>query len=138
MQKLALVSCVSVKGKYKTEAQYLYMSTWFNKAKAYVLKNYDIWAILSAKYGLLLPETTIAPYNQTLNTYLKNKRIEWAKRVNEQLYTAYPAKNTSIYLFAGYKYREFLVPMLKKGGYIVDIPLERMQIGQQLQWFTLQ
>lgn len=48
-------------------------SDLFSKAYAYCTKKYGVVAILSAKYGLLFPNDTIEPYDETLNR-MKAKR----------------------------------------------------------------
>src|SRR3546814_2674569 len=47
-------------------ARDLYASPWFQKARAYVERQGGAWFILSAKHGLIAPETVIARYDETL------------------------------------------------------------------------
>lgn len=58
-------------------AKDLYISDWFVKARAYVEQAGDEWFILSAEYGLVSPETVIAPYERTLNTMGIAERRAW-------------------------------------------------------------
>jgi methionyl-tRNA formyltransferase len=65
---LGLVSCAKSKRSYPCTAKEMYQpSDLFRKAYGYAVKRYDLVAILSAKYGLLLPDEVIEPYDLTLN-----------------------------------------------------------------------
>ncbi len=68
-------------------ARDLYVSDWFVKARAYVERTGIDWCILSAEYGLLDPESVIAPYERTLNTMGVVERRAWASKVLGQLQT---------------------------------------------------
>ena len=78
---LCLVSCVSVKQPCAAPAAELYVSPWFRKARACVEAIGCPWYILSAKYGLVDPHSTIDPYNLTLKTMPVNRRRTWASGV---------------------------------------------------------
>ena len=58
-RKIALVACVSRKTPGPLPAQDLYVSDWFRKASAYARRVADEWYILSAKHGLVSPDTVI-------------------------------------------------------------------------------
>lgn len=128
-----LVSCVSVKKTSKAAAADLYISSWFKKAKAYTVERADVWFILSAKYGLVRPDTLVEPYEKTLNAMRKKERLEWADNVMKSILS-----NTTIgdhvVLLAGARYREFLADKLSQLGYTVEAPLANMGIGEQLSW----
>src|SRR5579859_969812 len=112
MKTIYLVSCVSEKRALDLPAEQLYCSDWFQKARSYVLrriKDGDEWRILSAKYGLLHPNTKVAPYNETLNDMRKSQRVDWSRRVINELRCALQAGDIVVFL-AGQKYREFLEP----------------------------
>lgn len=130
-----LVSCVGTKVELPTKAKDLYVSDWFKKARKYVERaGGPCWFILSAEYGLVNPETVIAPYEKTLNTMGIAARREWAKRVIRQMELSLPSCD-EIVVFAGARYREFLMDYLLKRANRVTVPLEGLRIGEQLSWF---
>jgi len=131
---VALVSCVSLKLSEAVPAMDLYCSSWFKKAKKYVMRNYKKWFILSAEYGLVDPSVIISPYEKTLNKMKKIDRIKWAERVFNQIQKEDRIRKR-IDVFAGSRYREFLLPLLETDGYEIGIPLKGLKIGEQLQWF---
>ncbi|TVP63447.1 MAG: hypothetical protein EA343_08015 [Nodularia sp. (in: Bacteria)] len=135
MNSITLISCVGKKQSHSCPAQDLYQSTWFLKARAYVERQQWDWYILSAKHGFLHRDKIIEPYNQTLNKMPIFERKLWAEQVFADICQVLP-KESLIKIFAGLKYREFLVPCLKQIGYTVEIPLEPLKIGQQLAWFN--
>lgn len=119
-----LVSCVGKKRDTACPAKDLYVSDWFIKAREWAENNGKRWFILSAKHGLLHPDTIIEPYEKTLNTMPAEGRRAWAGHVSSAL-SALPGR---LVCLAGRKYWEHITVEL-------DIPLEGMGIGQQLAWF---
>lgn len=91
------------------------------------------WYILSAKYGLVHPDTEIAPYDETLNRMGVAQRREWAARVETQMDEMLPDAD-EVVIFAGKKYREFLENYLRLRFNSVTVPMEGLRIGQQLSW----
>ena len=87
------------------------------------------------KYGLVHPDKKIAPYDKTLNTMGADERRAWAAKVLKAL-TPCLAGVKSVVFFAGTKYREFLVPELRRRGIVVHVPMEGLRIGEQLAWLT--
>ena len=130
---LCLVSCVSVKCPIPARARDLYTSPWFRKARACIEALGCRWYILSAKYGLVDPNSTIDPYNQTLKTMSVNQRRAWASGVIEHL-APHVADINSVAFLAGRAYREFLEPELRRRGLTIHVPMEGLGIGRQLSW----
>lgn len=129
-----LVSCVSKKRAAPSPAKDLYRSEWFLRARRYVEATGSPWFILSAKYGLVPPDQVLAPYEQTLNTMGVADRRAWARRVQAQMDHDLP-HTQRIVVFAGQRYREYLMAYLHRRGFTVEIPLEGLGIGEQLSWF---
>ncbi len=132
---IALVSCVGQKRITPAPARELYRSTWFVKARSYVEAGDAEWLILSALYGLVAPETIIAPYEKTLNKMGVAQRREWADRVYGELRPRLSGHKRVVF-FAGRRYREFLAPKLIAEGYRVEVPMEGLTIGRQLAWLS--
>jgi hypothetical protein len=136
MKTVYLISCVAEKRALECPAESLYCSDLFRKARAYVLRKMDPgdkWYILSAKHGLLHPQTIVGPYNETLNTMCKPDRLEWARRVTSELRSSLDPDDVVVFL-AGQRYREFLEPSVLALGCRVSVPMRRMRIGEQLHW----
>lgn len=131
---ITLVSCVGLKRSEPCPAKDLYQSDWFIKARAYVERQGYDWHIISAKHGLIDRDAIVEPYEQTLNDATAAERREWSDRVFSQILQRLPNGGT-VRIFAGDRYREYLVPKLQNAGYTVEIPLQGLGIGQQLQWF---
>lgn len=111
-----LVCCVSKKRATPSPAKDLYESELFGRARAYVEATGCPWFILSAKHGLVAPDEVIAPYDETLNTMDVEERRVWAEKVQEQMDERLPAAER-IVIFAGKRYREFLMPYLMRRAY---------------------
>ena len=135
MAIVGLVSCVSRKGAQATEARDLYESPLFTKARKYVEERCDTWYILSAKFGLVGPTQVIDPYEETLNTKSRAEREEWAQRVWKTLSSQLHADD-HVVILAGKRYREYLVPLIIKRGCTLEVPMEGLAIGKQLQWLS--
>ena len=128
---LCLVSCVKTKLREHAPGKELYVSPWFRKARAVIEAAGWPWYILSAKYGVIDPDTVIEPYEKTLNAMRKHERIEWSRRVMRALDPRL-ADVGSVVVFAGGKYRELLAPALHERGITVHVPMEGLRSGEQL------
>ena len=134
IENLYLVSCVGKKAAATAPAKDLYASPWFLKARAVVEQSGAPWFILSALHGLVHPDTVLEPYSLSLNEMGVTERQLWAAGVRRQLDDALPPTG-KITVFAGAKYREFLVEHLRSKAK-VDVPLQGLGIGEQLAWLT--
>ena len=114
-------------------AKNLYRSPLLKLARARVEREEAPWYILSAKYGLVHPDTEIAPYDETLNRMGVDQRREWAARVVTQMDEMLPEAD-EVVIFAGQRYREFLEGYLRRRFNSVKVPMEGLRIGQQLSW----
>ncbi|MBA3891656.1 MAG: hypothetical protein H0X64_14115 [Gemmatimonadaceae bacterium] len=132
---IAMVACARTKRAQSTIARDLYVSDLFSKARAYAEANSADWYILSAKHGAIHPQTVIEPYDMTLNTMGAAEREAWAARVLAQLDDVIQSGDTALFL-AGQRYREGLIPDLKARGVQVEVPMEGLPIGAQLQWLA--
>lgn len=134
MRKICLIACASQKQSVAVPAHDLYQSDLYKKSVAWMKRhNFDDWFILSAKHGLVKPDTILSPYDLTLNTLGTSARRQWAKSVLTQLQD-YISEPVTITFLAGLKYRDFLVRPLQDAGHNIIIPMEGLRIGEQLQW----
>jgi cytoplasmic iron level regulating protein YaaA (DUF328/UPF0246 family) len=112
------------------------VSDLFRKAYAYCTKKYGEVAILSAKYGLLLPHDEIEPYDLTLSDMSSEEREVWAERVFKQMKSRLNVKDLDVvYFHAGKYYREHLVRKLEEICITCEAPLKNLGIGKQLAWY---
>ena len=65
------------------------------------------------------------------------ERRKWAEKVRAQMDERLPAAER-IVIFGGKRYREFLMPYLHRRAAKVDVPMERLRIGEQLSWLGQQ
>ncbi|MEN6385912.1 MAG: DUF6884 domain-containing protein [Phycisphaerales bacterium] len=131
MKTIVLISCVKTKLAIATKAKDLYTSDLFRKNYQYALTlDPDMIFILSAKYGLLSPETMIEPYEMTLNTMKLADRKRWSTIVLNELSKHTDLKNDKFVFLCGQKYREFLLSDMCN----YEIPMEGLTNGRQKQW----
>lgn len=129
MKKIVLISCVSKKLAQKAKAMDLYISPLFKLNMKYARRlSPDVICILSAKYGLIDPDTEIDPYDVTLNKMSSEQQKAWAQSVVEQLNKRFDLKEDHFIFLAGQNYRKYLIPHMAS----YKIPLERLRIGEQL------
>lgn len=130
MRRIFLIACVSKKSPSSAPAAELYQSPLFTKAYAYALsRTPDEVYILSAKYGLIVANEIVEPYNETLNGQPVAKLRSWADNVVDQLKKVADLQSDKFTLLAGLNYRKFIIPHLSD----FEIPLEGLGIGKQLQ-----
>jgi len=111
--QIYLVSCVARKKSKPVAARDLYESTWFRLARRYVERSGAPWFILSAKYGSVMPDAVISPYDVTLNRMGVADRLAWAQKVQSQMNEQLPDAD-EIVVLAGARYREHLEPYLRR------------------------
>ena len=136
MSSICLVSCVKSKAKGPRKVKDMYTSALFEKAKAVAEKEFDEWYVLSAKYGLIPPEKTIEPYEQTLTSMSLNERKAWSKKVYKKLRRIVNSGDT-VTFFAGINYRKYLIEKLAEIECQIKFPMQGMSIGHQLKWLSL-
>jgi hypothetical protein len=64
-----------------------------------------------------------------------DERRAWAQRVLGALVPQLGGVDRVVVL-AGERYREFLLPVLKRACPAVEVPMEGLTIGRQLQWLS--
>ncbi len=128
--RIALVACGKGKRDHPAPARDLYSGALFRKASAYCEATYDRWYILSAKHGLVDPETVVAPYDLSLSHLDRAERGAWAERVAEDL-RRLDVLDAAFFLHAGEKYARPLEPLLGEA----HRPLRGLGIGKQLAWY---
>jgi Family of unknown function (DUF6884) len=132
---LVLISCVKSKLSHAAPARSLYVSTWFRGVRDFVETRGARWLLLSSYYGLVRPEAEIAPYDYSLNDLGVDERRAWANKVLEKLLPE-TAGCRRIVIFAGRRYREFLIQPLAEGGFSIETPLAHLNRGEQLAWLA--
>ena len=118
--KIALISCVSKKNPLAATtpvaAKDFYVSPLFVNAWKYAEQcvRPDRIYILSAKHGLVAPDTPLMTYNMTLNDANATQRRQWADMVVNQLRKeGVNLDKDEIVFLAGDAYRKDLMPQCK-------------------------
>jgi hypothetical protein len=127
----ALISCSKSKGTHRDIASNLYVSPLYRKsvliARAWGLK----FSILSAKYGLLDPESMIEPYDLTLKGASKQFKDEWAYRVDSQIRCTID-KRISLIVLAGDDYYAPLTAAGAVNPLNFFAPMRGLSLGNRL------
>lgn len=89
-EQFALVGCGDAKQDTPAPAKYLYTSTYFSKKREYAEIECTDWRILSAKHGLVVPDTVLDPYDASLaprhDSYIGDHAVcEWRRDVQASL-----------------------------------------------------
>lgn len=133
------MACAKKKLPHAAPAGDLYVSPLFKAARAFAERNYDEWWILSAKHGLVHPETVLEPYDLALHDLDWLARQKWGvdvlNEINAQL-TRIGCYRPALYLHAGKLYRDS-VPFEIASWNEVYVPLQGLQVGQQLHWYKV-
>ncbi|MFE6967114.1 DUF6884 domain-containing protein [Agromyces sp. NPDC057679] len=134
MTTIGLVGCAGQKLQRPAPARDLYVSQLFRKTSAYVERHCDAWYILSAKHGLVHPDTVLEPYNVRLGDVKTGPPVwGWAKNVTEQLNdTLADVDDPHLLVLAGEQYRT----ILRLTDLPFEVPMKGLGIGEQLGWLT--
>ena len=136
---IGLVGCVKSKRPIAAPAKDLYMrSRLFRGWRAYVEDSCDEWWILSAKHGLVHPQTVLAPYDITLKGQSRGALRTWASHVLQEIRTQIsPSDGDVAQIHAGSEYRDFgLTNGLIALGCKIEIPAHHLGIGDQLSFYA--
>jgi len=93
------------------------------------------WYILSAKHGLVSPETSLRPYDLSLEDATLREREIWGDRVFSQLKSVLSPSDL-VFLLAGDSYSQAIVKRLAGAEFRVAQPLEGMSVGGRLDWLN--
>ena len=121
------IACSATKLDKAAPACDLYQGQAFKAARKLAEKSRAEYWILSAKHGLIHPDTVTAPYDDYLGAMTKAQRQAWGFMVCEQIKAAGLADQPAMIL-AGKHYAapvSHLFPTL-------SLPLAGLGIGQQL------
>lgn len=134
MKTWALIPCSKTKATVPCAAINMYWrSALFRGAAQSAEAKGQAVLILSAKHGVLRPDTEIEPYDVTLIGMPVAQRKAWAGAVLRGLLTMLtPGDEVVSYL--GEQYAEFVLPALR-GTFRVSEPLKGMSQGKRLAWF---
>jgi hypothetical protein len=135
--EIGLVSCVKTKRDEPATPKSLYISSYFEKMRAYAEEHHDDWWILSAKHGLLNPDgEPIEPYDETLSGARVAEKREWAKRVAQELdEEGLLSEEVTLVIHAGKDYYEELLPLIEDEDVTVEIPTEGLAFGETQAWY---
>lgn len=135
LTRVGLVGCASAKLHRQAPARELYTSSLFRKAFAYAELTCDLVFVLSAKHGLVHPDTVLEPYDVKLGTNARTSPTiaDWSAKVNRQLEDALAdVEHPLLVTLAGQQYRTFLY----RSAWPHEVPMRGLGIGEQLAWLT--
>jgi hypothetical protein len=121
MVNIFLVSCSNRKLEHAAPARDLYTSPTFQASRQLAELRGSTWFIISAKHGLLSPETVIAPYDVSLSSFSSEERVQWANCVTEGIREFVPTRSEITFLTDDL-YAEHLTSRLRGLGYRIRLP----------------
>jgi uncharacterized HhH-GPD family protein len=131
-----LVGCSASKASVSAAARELFTGQRFKKARAYAQDSHKHWYVLSAKWGLLDPETVIAPYDVYLGGQPPPYQRAWGEWVATQLEMAEgDLAGRVIEIHASRAYVDPLRQPLAGLGAQLSEPLKGLRQGEQLAWY---
>jgi hypothetical protein len=154
--RVALVACGATKLDHAAPAKDLYTGQLFRKARAYAEANADAWYVLSARHGLVAPETIVEPYDARMPLAAADRR-RWGHTVASALqyaisrdhgvalvkrgkFLAFPPDSFELLMLAGRDYVDPLAEALSWSGrtdhYSIDDPMKGLGIGHRLAFLT--
>jgi hypothetical protein len=114
----------------------LYISDLFRKRRAYAEASGHAWFVLSAKHGLVRPDTVLDPYDETLDHFPRAVLLSWGEKAVSNLEQILgPLAGRILEIHAGNRYVEGVEASLRRRGAGVVIPLKGRRIGEQLAWY---
>lgn len=136
-RRIAVVSCTGPTRPQSARARDLFVSPLFQELCAFADREADRWFLLDAEHGLLDPETVIAPTTKSIGRKESAARREWARRVIQQLVPVLDGVE-QVLVLANARSREYLLDFLGENGRQVEVPMDGLSLGEQLQWLRKQ
>ena len=122
-KEVTLIQCTNSKRDEQSPARDLYdESDYFCKMRAWAEARNVPWFILSAKHGLLHPDTVIEPYDE------RGLHNGQARDIARELSNGGVGL---VYLCAGKDYTDPLIPVLERSGIDVVDNFAGMRIGER-------
>lgn len=137
-RRIGLVGCVKSKRDRPSPARDLYTSPLFRGRRVRVEQSCDRWFVLSAKHGLVDPDTVLEPYDHTLKGAGRAERKRWSAAVLKALKLELGSFSFTVFeIHAGDDYRAFgLVDGIRELGGQVVVPADGLSLGQQLAFYS--
>ena len=133
-----ILGCVSRKRSTPAAARDLYTSPLFTRRRRYAERSGRPWVIFSAEYGIVDPETVLAPYDTSLKAASPARKRAMGERAAGQLAERFgPLAGRTFEIHAGSAYVESLRPALARRGARLVNPLDGLRIGEQLHWYDV-
>lgn len=130
---VGLVSCGKSKAESRCRAEKLYTGGLTQKGIEWMKRNCQTWFILSAKFGLLHPDTVIDPYDTKITDLNKEEIARWSAKVFGQLKAAH-VENKDLLCIAGKEYFQALeVP---EDNTLYNLFPSGMKMGFRMRWFN--
>ena len=137
MKTIVLVGCGKQKQPKPAPAKELYTSALFKASRRYAERVGDHWYILSAKWGLVDPDTELAPYDMNMARMKAPAQNAWAERQVAALRRRHAnAPEFRVILLGGHAYMWYLRAKLRDLGYTVLDPLYGKPLGHRLKWLN--
>jgi hypothetical protein len=114
--RVGLISCCKEKLDHAAPAEELYCSQLFKLSRQWIIKRAGEWGILSARYGLVMPDQGIEPYDTKLSDFGCLHKERWDDYVHEQLVSRW-SEDAVYTVVAGADYRA----ALKQMPYVEDV-----------------
>lgn len=123
--KATLIQCTKSKRNTPSQARDLYdTSDLFTLMRDYAEARDEPWFILSAKHGLVAPDTELAPYDEFGLNESQCERAAWV--LDERGYD-------TVQVIAGKEYTDELTPALEAQGIEVIELCRGLRIGNRMQ-----
>ena len=119
-----VIGCGSLKGTEPMPAKDLYQGNVFTIARAAAERDGRPWLIISARYGLLDPDTVIEPYDQRVRTKADARRLATLIAMQANRPLAVEAWCAGLYADA-----------MRQAGILVSEPLANLRIGHRKHFF---
>lgn len=134
-----LIGCGGLKLDHAAPARELYTGPLFRAARGYAESSGLPWAVLSARYGVVLPEQVIAPYEYRLGAfdYWPNSEYFTWYELGLKL-RAWMGGGSVLEVHAGKVYGDWALRAIHTAPsrpVEVLFPLAGLQVGERLSWY---
>lgn len=133
MRRFVVISCGKKKRARRSAAREIYTGPHFRAQRAFAEALGETYVILSAKHGVLDPETEIDPYDVSISDLSRTERDAWGRRAARAIRERLEPGQTVV-VTAGKGYRDAIRLYLERGGALPLEPIRTLGMGRQMKW----
>jgi len=131
---VAIIPCTNQKSDVAGPAREVWAGSHFQLVLANAEINFEYTYVMSYKYGLIIPDQEIEPYDLNIKNAAMREKLEWWLKLREHIAMASKMNPRIVAVYTGNFERErFIREWIRNGVRNIIVPWQGLGIGQRIQ-----